>query len=59
MRDRQLINSIHNAGYVDWYRHGSPSAIRALILRVQAFDQDAKSFLYDVSGLSALDSLVQ
>ncbi len=59
MRDRQLITSIHRAGYVDWYGHGSPDAIRALILRVQALDQDAKSFLYDVSGLSALDSLVQ
>ena len=59
MRDRQFIDTIDSEGYVDWYGYASPDEILGLIRRVQAFDQDVKAFLYDVSGLDVLDALLQ
>ena len=58
MRDRRFINTIDNEGYVDSYGYGRPDEILGLIRRVQAFDQDVKAFLYDVSGLSVLDAFL-
>ncbi len=59
MRDPQFIDTIHDAGYVDWYGYGTSDVILSLIRRVEALDQDVKAFLYDATGLRDLDRFVQ
>ena len=59
MRDRRFIDTIHDEGYVDWYGYGTSDVILALILRVQALEQDVKAFLYNATGLRDLDRFVQ
>ena len=59
MQDHQFRESIHNAGYVDWYGHGRTDQLLRIIRRVQTLDQSVKDVLYELSGLSALDDLVQ
>ena len=58
MEDRRLEDSMNEAGYVDWYGHGRPDQMLPLIYSVERLGRSVKDFLYDLSGLNALDRFV-
>ena len=59
MTDQGFKGTIHDTGYVDWYGYGRTDELLDIIRRIQTLDQRVKDILYELSGLSALDALVQ